>query len=361
MPDLQKILSQSSFSKDDLHFLLSLNENEQASLLSKAREIADQHIGDKVYLRGLIEYSNVCAKNCFYCGIRRDNKHQNRYTMDDGEVLSCAQFAFDQQYGSIVLQSGERSDKFFIEKIEHLIKEIKKLSGGKLGITLSLGEQTLETYQRWFEAGAHRYLLRIETSSPELYKRYHPDNDLHRYKTRLHTLQLIRAAGYQLGTGVMIGLPGQTIEDLTHDLLFLKDLDVDMVGMGPYLEHEHTPMYSEKDILLSKHDRFNLSLRMLATLRLLMPDINMAATTAMQAIDPVGREKAIKAGANIIMPNLTPVKYRESYLLYEGKPCLDEDASKCTGCMILRIKSTGCEVGLGEWGDSKHFINKNNR
>ena len=153
----------------------------------------------------------------------------------------------------------------------------------------------------------------------------------------------------------MIGLPGQSVNDLADDLLFIKNLDADMVGMGPYIENEHTPLYDRRGELMSQKERFDLSMRMVATLRIMMPDINMAATTAMQTLDPLGREKAIKAGANVIMPNLTPVKYRENYLLYEGKPCHDEDAAKCAGCITARIRSTGAEVGFGEWGDSKHF------
>lgn len=355
--DFNKNIS-TSFTKNEIVQLLSVSGSEQHDLILKARNIADENVGKKVYFRGLIEYSNICAKNCYYCGIRKDNRDQNRYTMMDDEVLDCARFAHEMNYGSIVIQSGERTDKTFIDKIDFLIREIKKFSDGKLGITLSLGEQTHETYKKWFDAGAHRYLLRIETSSPELYKRYHPSDGSHSYEKRLEALNLIKKTGYQLGTGVMIGLPGQTIRDLADDILFFRDFDVDMVGMGPYIEHDQTPMYNDRDILMPLRDRFSLSLNMIATLRLVMPDVNMAATTAMQAIDPEGREKAIKAGANIVMPNLTPVKYRGKYMLYDGKPCLDEDASRCTGCLILRIKSTGSEVALGEWGDSKHFLNK---
>jgi biotin synthase len=342
--------------KDEIIKLLSIKSfDEHESLIENAGRIRNETIGNKVYFRGLIEYSNICAKNCYYCGIRSGNSRQERYTMTDEEVLDCAAFALKARYGSIVIQAGERSDKTFVDKIEHLLKEIKKLSDGKLGITLSLGEQSDETFRRWFQAGAHRYLLRIETSNEELYSKYHPDDKNHSYKERLESLHRLRRHGYQVGTGVMIGLPGQTIDDLADDLLFIKDLDADMVGMGPYIENANTPLYYRRGELIPSKQRFELSLRMIAVLRLLMPDINMAATTAMQTLDPLGREKAIKAGANIIMPNLTPVKYRESYLLYEGKPCLDEDAAKCTDCITARIRSTGAEVGFGEWGDSKHF------
>jgi biotin synthase len=358
MPLSQNLLNQASFSKNDIVRLLGLDKTEGSLLLQKSREVADKAIGKKVYFRGLIEYSNICTKNCYYCGIRKGNKEQLRYTMKDEEVLECARFAYEKNYGSIVIQTGERSDKSFVDKIEYLLKEIKKLSNDKLGITLSLGEQSFDTYQRWFEAGGHRYLLRIETSDKSLYKRFHPSDNNHNFEKRLESLELIRKAGFQLGTGIMIGLPGQTNEDLAEDLLFIRQLDVDMVGMGPYIEHEQTPMYNETDTRLSKLDRYELSLKMLAILRLMMPNINMAATTAMQAIHPQGREQAILAGANIVMPNLTPLKYRECYMLYDGKPCLDEEPIMCSGCLIKRINLTGCTVGLGEWGDSQHFLNK---
>lgn len=351
----------SPLSKQDIIRLLSLEDKaEQQVLFNKALEVRNQTIGNKVYLRGLIEYSNICYKNCYYCGIRSGNEKKIHYTITHNEVVEAARFAYEQNYGSIVLQSGEQQGTHFAKTIEQLIIDIKKVSDHKLGITLSCGEQSEDTYKRWYDAGAHRYLLRIESSSRELYNRIHPLNPMHSFNTRLEKLNLLKKLHYQVGTGVMIGLPSQTIENLADDLLFFKQIDVDMVGMGPYIEHEETPMYHIKTNPLSLTERFELSLRMIATLRLLMPDINMAASTAMQAIDPLGREKAIKAGANIIMPNLTPVKYRSNYQLYDGKPCLDEDAAKCTGCMILRIKSTGSDVGLGEWGDSKHFENRKN-
>ncbi|MFO7811241.1 MAG: [FeFe] hydrogenase H-cluster radical SAM maturase HydE [Candidatus Delongbacteria bacterium] len=338
-----------------VRLLRSSGKEEHESLIKEAGKIRDETIGNRVYFRGLIEYSNLCLKNCYYCGIRKDNKKQHRYTMTDTEVLECARFAYENRYGSLVIQSGERSDAAFVDKIEYFLKEIKKLSRNKLGITLSLGEQTEETFRRWFEAGAHRYLLRIETSDRMLYSKFHPDDAMHSYDDRVNSLKLLKKCGYQTGTGVMIGLPGQTAEDLANDLLFIKNLDIDMVGMGPYIENEHTPLYDMRKELMSQKERFDLSLRMVAVLRLMMPDINIAATTAMQTLDPMGREKAIRAGANVIMPNLTPVKYREDYLLYEGKPCLDEDAAKCAGCITARIRSAGAEVGFDEWGDSKHF------
>lgn len=324
-------------------------------LFKRSRDITDQYIGNKVYLRGLIEYSNICIKDCYYCGIRKSNKGQDRYTLSNEEVIRCAQFALEHQYGSIVIQAGERCDLLFTSRITELLKEIKKISKGKLGITLSLGEQSKEIYDEWFNAGGHRYLLRIESSNKELYNRIHPTNDLHSFDNRLKALGNIRMAGFQLGTGVMIGLPGQTIEDLAADLLFLREMDVDMVGMGPYVEHRDTPLYAEKGLLYSRLQRLDLAFKMIAALRIMMKDINIAAATALQAIDTVGREKAIIYGANILMPNITPGSYRNSYKLYEDKPCLDESPAECNRCLDVRIGITGSSIGYNEWGDSKHF------
>ena len=200
--------------------------------------------------------------------------------------------------------------------------------------------------------------MRIETSNRDLYAKLHPNDSKHDYDQRLNCLKTLKKLNYQVGTGVMIGLPFQTLDHLADDLLFFRDFDIDMCGMGPYIEHEHTPLFQYGDQLLPLTERFDLSLKMIALLRIMMKDINIAATTAMQTIDPQGREKALKVGANIIMPNLTPIKYRESYLLYENKPCLDEEASECQKCLEARIHIAGDTIGYGEWGDSKHFRNR---
>jgi biotin synthase len=352
---IPQILSNETFSKQDIIALLEADETDRKLIFEKAASVKDEFVGNKVYYRGLIEFSNLCGKNCYYCGIRAGNKEAHRYEVTEDEVVEAAKYAYQNQYGSVVIQAGERSGTTYVERIERLVMRIKEMSKGELGITLSLGEQSEETYQRWFDAGAHRYLLRIEVSDPNLYKKYHPNNKIHDYQTRLDCLHLLRNVGYQVGSGVMIGLPFQSLENLADDLLFLQIHDIDMVGMGPYIEHENTPMYQYKDQLIPKMDRFYLSLKMVAILRIMMKDINIAATTAMQAIDPMGREKAIKVGANIIMPNLTPTKYREDYLLYEDKPCTDEDADECKRCLEARIHMAGAKVGYGEWGDSKHF------
>ncbi|MDD2303777.1 MAG: [FeFe] hydrogenase H-cluster radical SAM maturase HydE [Prolixibacteraceae bacterium] len=355
MKNFQDILLQTDFSHDDLVTLLSAEEDERHQLFQRAQSVKLQTIGNKVYFRGLVEFSNICAKDCLYCGIRKSNEKVIRYEASDDEILEACRFAWLNRYGSVVLQSGERSSPAFVNRVDLLLRKIKQLSNNELGITLSCGEQSLETYSQWRESGAHRYLLRIESSNPELYRKIHPDNSFHNFDRRLQALNDLKVSGYQVGTGVMIGLPFQTTEDLANDLLFLKQLDIDMVGMGPYIEHEDTPLYKFRNLLKTKQERFDLALKMVATLRLLMPDINIAAATALQAIDPAGREKALTIGANILMPNLTPCDYRKEYQLYEDKPCLEEDAELCRNCLEARIELSGCEIGYGEWGDSKHF------
>jgi biotin synthase len=356
MKNFQGILLQSDFSCDDLVALLSAEGNERQQLFQQSQLVKLKAIGNKVYFRGLVEFSNICSKDCLYCGIRKSNEKVVRYQATDDEILEACRFAWQNRFGSVVLQSGELSSPAFVGRVDLLLRKIKQLSGNELGITLSCGEQSFETYCRWRESGAHRYLLRIESSNPELYRKIHPENDFHRFDRRVQALIDLKTAGYQVGTGVMIGLPFQTTEDLANDLLFLKQLDVDMVGMGPYIEHEDTPLYEFRSLLKTKQQRFDLALKMVAALRLLMPDINIAAATALQAIDQAGREKALAIGANIIMPNLTSCEYRKEYQLYEDKPCLDEDAELCRNCLEARIELAGCEIGYGERGDSKHFL-----
>ncbi|NVN95169.1 MAG: [FeFe] hydrogenase H-cluster radical SAM maturase HydE [Bacteroidetes bacterium] len=358
MTKVEEILQKDDFSKSDLVELLKADGDDKKKIFEKAAAIKKQYVGNKVYFRGLIEFSNICAKNCYYCGIRSGNKKLTRYYVTEAEVLDAVKYAHENKYASLVIQAGERSNKKFVNTITNLLHKINELTNNEMGITLSLGEQTEDTLIQWREAGAKRYLLRIEASNPELYRKLHPNNKTHDFETRLNALHLLRKTGYQVGTGVMIGLPFQTIEDLADDLLFFKEFDIDMAGMGPYIEHEDTPLYQYRHLLMSKKERFDLSLKMVALLRIMMKDINIAATTAMQTLDKMGREKAIKVGSNIIMPNLTPVKYRDSYLLYEDKPCIDEEASECKNCLEARIHISGAEIGYGEWGDSLHFGKK---
>lgn len=309
-------------------------------LFDEAVMVRNRVVGDKVYLRGLIELSNRCRKNCLYCGIRCGNSAVDRYELSDEQVFAAAEYAWKAGYGSVVIQAGERTDEAFVERVERLVVGIKALSNSELGITLSLGEQEREVYRRWFEAGAHRYLLRIESSSPELYGRIHPVDHLH--ARRLECLHFLKDAGYQVGTGVMIGLPFQTVENLVDDLLFFKGLDIDMCGMGPYIEYPGAPL-AEVRSAFTCEQRLQLALRMIALLRLSMLDINIASTTALHALHPQGRQLGIAAGANVMMPNLTPQVARRSYKLYDNKPLQDMDL-------------TGFNVALDNaWGDSRHF------
>ena len=272
--------------------------------------------------------------------------------MNIQEILDCAELAWKMNYGSLVLQSGERTDEEFISFVEKAIREIKKMSNNELGITISLGEQSDETYRRWFEAGAHRYLIRIETSNNKLYETLHPKD--HDFLERFECLNRLRRVGYQVGTGVMIGLPEQSMEDLVNDIIFFKDNDIDMIGMGPYIIHHDTPL-AKKVKNFDKERQLNLGLKMIALTRLYLKDVNIASTTALQALHHEGREFGLQAGANIIMPNITHTKYRDSYQLYDNKPCTDENATMCRACLEGRIGKIGEEIGYNEWGDSPHF------
>jgi len=334
--------------------LLSVIDRAKMDELFKAAyEVKRANVGTTAYFRGLIEFSNVCTKACLYCGIRRD-RSIHRFTMTKEEILECAMFAHHNRYGSIVLQSGERDDPAFVDFVDDLVRSIKRESDDRLGITLSCGEQDEDTYRRWFESGAHRYLLRIETSDPVLYARLHPAD--HSHGRRTLCLKSIARAGFQVGTGVMIGLPFQTVESLAKDILFFRDIDADMIGMGPYAFHPDTPIAAEvENTPEDKKRRLDLALKMIAVTRLALKDVNIAASTALQALDPRGRELGLLAGANIVMPNITPQKFRADYLLYEDKPCVGEDADMCKGCLEKRILSIGETVGWDQLGDSRHF------
>ena len=333
-------------------YLAVENKAELDALFEKAYNVKAENVGRIVYLRGLIEISNICQKNCHYCGIRKENKNVNRYKLTKKEILQTAKWIYENKYGSLLLQSGERGDAAFVDFIEEVVHEIKQIGSGALGITLSLGEQSLKTYQRWFNAGAHRYLLRIESSNPRLYAKIHPPEMS--YDNRVNSLKSLKESGYQVGTGVMIGIPGQTLSDLADDIIFFKELDIDMIGMGPFIPHNDTPMGHYLESFNTKK-QFILALKMIAATRIGLQDINIAAATALQALKDDGRELALKAGANIIMPNVTDVQYRASYQLYENKPCIDENSEQCKSCLTARIISAGESVGFEEWGDSPHF------
>lgn len=345
--------------RDDLVALLSLGGDEIERLFEKAMEVRKKYVGDKVHMRGLIELSNTCAKNCYYCGIRAGNKEVSRYFLEDDQVFHAAEFAYKNGFGSLAIQSGERSDREFIDKIEYLITEIGKRTNNSLGITLSCGEQTEETYRRWFDAGAHRYLLRIESSSQELYHRIHPRNAKHDFNNRLKSLEMLKKIGYQVGTGVMIGLPHQTAEHLADDILFYKRMDVDMIGMGPYIPHIQTPMWHDRGLLNSDKERFELGLKMIAVTRILLKDVNIASTTALETLSEKGRLKGILAGANIIMPNITPPVFAKSYKLYENKPISDGNVIPALEKLHADLKDNGLSLAFNSWGDSKHYFERN--
>lgn len=358
---LESVLNKSILEKEDLVYLLSLSGDDEERLFEKAYEVKAKYVGRKTYFRGLIEFSNICGKNCYYCGIRGGNKNVHRYELTDDEVMKAVKYALDHNWGSVVMQAGERSDKQFTDRITRILKKIKAYSANPPGITLSLGEQSEEVFQDWFDAGAHRYLLRIESSTKSLYEKIHPNNAAHSFETRLENLKRLQRLNYQTGTGVMIGMPFQTLEHLADDLLFMRDFDIDMCGMGPYIEHSETPLYQYKDQLMPIEDRFRLALRMIAVLRIVMKDVNIASATALQAIHPQGREMALKAGANVIMPNLTPVKYHEDYHLYKNKPTVNEETDLYIQNLEKNIQDAGDVVGYGEWGDPKHYFARSSK
>lgn len=355
---ITEILEKKRLQKDDIIYLLETEGVEKKMLFNHAAKIKNEFIGNKVYLRGLIEFSNICKKNCYYCGIRASNLDFGRYEISMEDVREACIYAIKNNFGSMVLQCGELQSNRFTEKISRAIKLIKFLSDGKIRITLSCGEQSEYVYRQWREAGAERYLLRIETSNPELYKKIHPDNEMHDYYHRLEALKTLKKVGFQTGTGVMIGLPFQTTEDLANDILFMREQDIDMCGMGPYIEHQNTPLYSYKDQLLPLKERYELALKMIAVLRIVMKDINIASTTALQAIDPNGKSSAIAVGANVIMPNLTPSGYKSNYHLYQNKPGGNVSPDDEMAFSTKVIESAHCITAFGEYGDSKHFLNK---
>jgi len=356
MDRIEQIFLKEILEKEDLVHLLSTHDDiERMKIFKKAAAIREEHVGNQVYLRGLIELSNICRKNCLYCGIRKDNKTITRYSLNDSEVLDIAQHAWQSGYGSLVIQSGERTDKAFRTRITNLIRQIKILSKDKLGITLSCGEQEADTYREWYEWGVHRYLLRVESSNEELYQRLHPADGSHSYSRRLNALETLKKIGYQTGTGVMIGVPGQKAEHLADDLLFFKDFDIDMVGMGPYIPHKDTPLYQANSEYPSPTERFELSQRMIALLRILMKDINIAAATALDVLYPSGRAIALISGANVFMPNLTPQENAKNYSLYHNKPVATDQADCSVVEMTEKIRPYNLKIVYEEWGDAPHY------
>lgn len=357
MTRVEEIVNARKFTRTNIITLLRSEGADMQFLINEALQEKLSRIGNEIHLRGLIEYSNVCRKNCLYCGLRRDSK-QHPYVLSDEDVLKCAQLAVAYHYGSVAIQCGERTDREFTDKIESLVRQIKKLSNGKLGITLSCGEQTREVYARWREAGAHRYLLRIETSNRELYYRIHPNDPQHSFEQRLACLDYLKELDYQTGTGVMVGLPTQSVEHLADDILYFQAQDFAMIGLGPYIPHPQTPLWEKREMIPSPEARLHLTLKVLAVTRLMMSEINMVAATAMQTLDPLGREKAVVAGANVIMPNLTPTEYREGYFIYPDKACVKDKPEDCDSCLDARMRMIGHKILYNSWGDSKAYLKK---
>ncbi|MGA2400344.1 MAG: [FeFe] hydrogenase H-cluster radical SAM maturase HydE [Syntrophobacteraceae bacterium] len=315
--------------------LLESGGEQERLLLRTADRFRAETMGEAVHLRGIIEFSNYCRKNCGYCGLRRDNRKLARYRLTREEIVEAAIKAWQIGYKTIVLQSGE--DLYFsTELAADIIGEIKSRTG--LAITLSLGERDGSAYSAWRKAGADRYLLRIETTDEALFKELHPDDDLNERKRCLFELKEL---GYQLGSGVMVGLPGQGALSLAKDVIWLRGLGAEMIGVGPFIPHPGTPLKNEKGGTLEQ------ALRLVAVLRLVFPYAHIPATTAMGSLDPVGREKALQAGANVMMPNITPAKVRPLYELYPNKICLDENADRCFACVASRIFALNRTIGAG--------------
>jgi biotin synthase len=297
-------------------------------LFNAADRIRKKYVGDEVHLRGLIEFSNMCKRNCLYCGLRSSNSNVKRYRLTPDEIIELAKKAVDYGYKTIVMQSGE-DEYYTLDIMKYIIANIKKLD---VALTLSIGEKSIEEYKAYKDAGADRYLIRIETTDRKLYEDMDPGMS---HDERIRCLNDLKTLGYEVGTGCLVGLPDQTIESLANDILFFKEIEADMIGIGPFIPNEDTPL---KD---AEGGDFTLSLKVMAITRLLMPDINIPATTAMESLDKNGRIIALKSGANVVMPNVTEGEYRKLYALYPGKICTGDTPAHCRGCITGKIKSIG--------------------
>jgi biotin synthase len=307
---------------------LLTNESVNAELFAAADRVRQKYVGDAVHLRALIEFSNYCRQNCCYCGLRRDNDKVERYRLEPEMIIEFAKNAAGMGYKTVVLQSGEDMS-FTVDKMVHIISEIKKLG---VAITLSIGEKSYDEYKAYREAGADRYLLRIETTNRELYKKYDPGMD---FDNRVRCLKDLKSLGYELGTGSLIGLPGQTFEDMADDILFFGEIGADMIGMGPFIANPDTPLAA------AEGGTYTTSIKMLAIVRLLMPDINIPATTAMETLTPEGRLIALRSGANVVMPNVTDADHRSKYNLYPGKARLADSPFRSIDSVREKIESIG--------------------
>lgn len=344
---VEKLYKYNNLDKEELIYLLQkINDDNKKILIEAANKIRKERYGNKVYMRGLIEFTNYCKRNCKYCGIRADNRKLERYRLTNEEIIQCVKNGKEIGYSTYVLQGGE--DPYFDdEKVVEIVKAIKSIYPYD-AVTLSIGERSYESYKKMYDAGADRYLLRHETASKKLYESLHPDGD---YDNRIKCLWNLKEIGYQVGAGFMVGLPGQTTEDLVEDLLFIKKLEPHMCGIGPFIPHKDTPYRSEE------RGRLDDVITMLAITRLLLPNVLLPATTALGSISDKGREMGIKAGANVVMPNLSPVNVRDKYSLYNNKICTGDEAAECRICIENRINNIGFEIDLGR-GDSLEWTRR---
>ena len=338
---IDKLYETNNATRNELEFLLeNLSDDLKKYLIEKSNLTRMKVYGDKVYLRGLIEFTNYCVRNCMYCGIRASNKNAERYRLTIDEILECAELGDRLGYKTYVLQGGE--DPYFTDDIMvEIISKIKQRFP-KNAITISLGERSYESYERMFKAGADRYLIRHETATKELYEKLHPGAS---FENRRRCLEDLKKIGYQIGSGFMVGLPEQKVSDLVNDLLYVKELNPHMVGIGPFISHKDTPLKDEKNGTLED------TITLIAILRLLLPKALIPATTSLGTINPLGRELGIKAGANVVMPNLSPTSVREKYSLYDGKICTGDEAAECRRCIEGRINRAGFKVEVSR-GDN---------
>ncbi|HOX22255.1 MAG TPA: [FeFe] hydrogenase H-cluster radical SAM maturase HydE [Elusimicrobiales bacterium] len=304
-------------------------DSDPAPLFAEADRVRRERMGDAVQLRGLVEFSNICVRNCLYCGIRAGNSKLRRYRLSREEILLCAESAQRLGYGTVVLQSGE--DPFFTpQALAEITAEIK--TRYRLAVTLSVGEMNAGDYKLLRRAGADRFLLRFETSDRKLFAALKPDSD---YDRRFNCLRDLREAGFQVGSGIMAGLPGQTLESIARDILLFKELDLDMIGIGPFIADQDTPLAG------ASSGTAELALRVVALARIVTGNTHIPATTALGSVDPEGRQKALRCGANVLMPNVTPQQVRELYKLYPGKICVGEGPENCSSCVDAMLKSLG--------------------
>ena len=344
---IEKLYKENYLYPDELLYLLNnMKDEDRGYLFVKANEIRTRHYGNKVYMRGLLEFTNYCKRNCVYCGIRASNKNADRYRLSLKEILDACGIGHELGYETFVLQGGE-DDYYTDDKITEIVREIKNRFPS-CAITLSIGEKSYGAYKKYYDAGVDRYLLRHETASKELYDKLHPGMN---FENRIQCLKNLKEIGYQVGAGFMVGLPGQKNEDYVEDLLFLKGLEPHMVGIGPFIPHKDTPLAKENMGTAEK------TLIMLALIRLYLPEVLLPATTALGTIDPMGREKGLKVGANVVMPNLSPLQVREKYSLYDGKICTGDEAAECRKCIEGRITKAGYSLDMSR-GDNKLWRRK---